>query len=339
MSVCWTGPQLSRFPVPRRRRHPRHSLSSLFFSIPCSSNSRDKLIGQVQQLTTPPMETLNERQFDRLEHDFITALHILHYHRVLDAYGHLSVRNPLMRDTFIMSRSMAPALVSSADDLITLTIDGAKPTDTSNQNQLFSERFIHSEIYRQYPSVNAIVHSHCQAVLPFTINRVRLRPCIHLAGFLRPEGCPVFDTRNHEGMRLGPAHSENPPDDGSGSSGLLVKDEFLGRKLAYKFIDTKTTVVLMRGHGFTTVASNLQNVVFQAIYTAQNAAVQKEAIIMQNAAMAVVGTFPTGADPGIHFLSKAEATAASEMCEDTVRRPWALWQREVEVSPLYQNSA
>ncbi|KAK0666492.1 class II aldolase/adducin N-terminal, partial [Cercophora samala] len=234
------------------------------------------------------METLNERQLDQLQHDFISALHILHYHHVLDAYGHLSVRNPLMRDIFIMSRNMAPALVSSANDLITLTIDGAKPTDTSNQNRLFSERFIHSEIYKQYPGVNAIVHSHCQAVLPFTINRVRLRPCIHLAGFLRHEGCPVFDTRNHEGMRLGPSHSDNPADDGSGSSGLLVKDEFLGRKLAYKFIDTKTTVVLMRGHGFTTVASSLQNVVFRAIYTAQNAVVQKEAITMQNAAMAVV---------------------------------------------------
>ncbi|KAK4198383.1 class II aldolase and Adducin N-terminal domain-containing protein [Triangularia verruculosa] len=285
------------------------------------------------------METLNERQLDRLQHDFISALHILHYHDVLDAYGHLSVRNPLMRDTFIMSRNMAPALVSGADDLITLTVDGARPTDPSNQNQLFSERFIHSEIYKQHPDVNAVVHSHCQAVLPFTINRVRLRPVIHLGGFLRPEGCPVFDTRNYEGMRLGPTHSDNSTDDGSASSDLLVKDEFLGRKLAYKFIDTKTTVVLMRGHGFTTVAPTLQTVVFRAIYTAQNVAVQKEAIMMQNAAMAVVGTFPMGADPGIHFLSKGEAAAASEMCERTVKRPWDLWVREVEVCPLYQNSA
>ncbi|KAK0736122.1 class II aldolase and Adducin N-terminal domain-containing protein [Apiosordaria backusii] len=285
------------------------------------------------------METLNERQLDQLQHDFISALHILHYHDALDAYGHLSVRHPLMRNTFIMSRNMAPALVSSADDLITLTVDGARPTNPLNQNQLFTERFIHSEIYKQYPGVNAVVHSHCQSVLPFTINRVRLRPCIHLAGFLRFEGCPVFDTRNHEGMRLGPSQSDNLHENGSAGSNLLVKDEFLGRKLAYKFVDTKTTVVLMRGHGFTTVATTLQNVVFRAIYTAQNAAVQEEAITMQNAAMAVVGAFPIGADPGIHLLSKGEAAAASEMCEETVQRPWDLWVREVEVCPLYQNNA
>ena len=47
----------------------------------------------------------------------ITANHILHYHNVVDAFGHISVRNPQDPSTFFISKSLAPALVASREDI------------------------------------------------------------------------------------------------------------------------------------------------------------------------------------------------------------------------------
>lgn len=56
---------------------------------------------------------------------YIDGCHILHYYNLVDAYGHLSVR--LSDSTFMMSRYLAPALVSSADDLVIYKIENAEP--------------------------------------------------------------------------------------------------------------------------------------------------------------------------------------------------------------------
>ena len=122
---------------------------------------------------------------------FITALHILHNNNVLDAYGHLSVRNPNNASVFFMSRNEAPALVSSPDDIVEYYIQDASPTKPDAPNG-FIERYIHSEIYKKYPGVNAVVHSHSTAVIPFSITPTPLKPCIHLAGFLGPWITPHF---------------------------------------------------------------------------------------------------------------------------------------------------
>jgi ribulose-5-phosphate 4-epimerase/fuculose-1-phosphate aldolase len=36
--------------------------------------------------------------------------------------------------------------------------------------QAHIERYIHSEIYKQYPGVNSVIHSHASAVVPYTIS-------------------------------------------------------------------------------------------------------------------------------------------------------------------------
>jgi ribulose-5-phosphate 4-epimerase/fuculose-1-phosphate aldolase len=48
----------------------------------------------------------------------------------------------------------------------------------------YQERFIHSEIYKRFPHVNSVVHSHSEAVLPYTMSGVPMRPTFHIAGFL-----------------------------------------------------------------------------------------------------------------------------------------------------------
>src|SRR5438093_6671029 len=49
--------------------------------------------------------------------DLAIANHVLASHGVLDAFGHVSVRHPGNPDRFLMSRSLAPALVTPADVL------------------------------------------------------------------------------------------------------------------------------------------------------------------------------------------------------------------------------
>lgn len=123
------------------------------------------------------------KELDNFFSTFITASHILHHHGVLDAYGHISVRNPHNRSTFLMSQNQAPALVSRPDDLIEYNVEDAAPVDPAAKPG-YAERCIHSELYKRFPGVNSVVHSHCPDVLPFTVSGVPLRATVHMAGFL-----------------------------------------------------------------------------------------------------------------------------------------------------------
>jgi ribulose-5-phosphate 4-epimerase/fuculose-1-phosphate aldolase len=122
-------------------------------------------------------------QFNTELQTLITANHILHYQNVVDAYGHVSFRHPDKPDVFIMSGDKAPALVSSAADLIPYWVIDALPVDPSAKKG-YQERFIHSEIYKKFPEINSVVHSHSQTVLPYTMNGVAMQPAFHIAGFL-----------------------------------------------------------------------------------------------------------------------------------------------------------
>jgi len=113
----------------------------------------------------------------------ITGLHILHFNGVLDAYGHMSVRNPNNGSNFFMSRDLAPALVANSSDLVEYYVKDAAPIDP-NAPSGFIERYIHSELYKRFPNISSVVHSHSPQVVPYTFSGVPLRPSIHMAGFL-----------------------------------------------------------------------------------------------------------------------------------------------------------
>lgn len=115
--------------------------------------------------------------------DLISANHILHNHNVVDAYGHISLRNPDNPHTFFISHSVAPALVSSPTDIVEYNIEDASPV-TKDLSEGYRERCIHSEIFKRFPSVNSVVHSHSEAVLPYGISGVEMKACVHMAGFL-----------------------------------------------------------------------------------------------------------------------------------------------------------
>ena len=117
-------------------------------------------------------------------HDLITGNHILHHHGIVDAYSHISVRNPNNAYTFYLSRSVAPALVSSSGDIVEYNVEDASPVKSDARGSGYVERFIHSEIFKRYPHVNSVVHSHSEAVLPYGICGVPFRAAFHMAAFL-----------------------------------------------------------------------------------------------------------------------------------------------------------
>ena len=113
--------------------------------------------------------------------DIVTGSRVLADFGVLDGFGHVSARDPKNPGHFWMSRSLAPALVTS-DDIMEFDLDG-NAVDARGRS-VFLERFIHGEIYRARPDVMSVVHTHSPGVIPFTVSQVPLRAMYHNPAFL-----------------------------------------------------------------------------------------------------------------------------------------------------------
>ena len=113
--------------------------------------------------------------------DLVLANRMLAHEGVLDAFGHVSARHPVNPARYLISRAVAPALVQG-EDILALDLDGNPIGATAAT--LYLERFLHGEIYRRRPDVQAIVHSHSPATIPFGVTRMKLRPICHMSGFL-----------------------------------------------------------------------------------------------------------------------------------------------------------
>ena len=189
--------------------------------------------------------------------DLVAANRILADQGVLDGFGHVSVRNPANPNRFLMSRSLAPALVQ-ASDIMEYDVDG-NAVDAQGRAS-FLERFIHSEIYKARPDVNAIIHSHAPALIPFGITQTPMRPVYHMPGFLHA-GVPIFDIRRIAGM-----------------TNMLVGNNQLGKALAETL--GSAPMVLMRGHGNVVVGPEVSLAVYRAVYAQVNAQLQAQAIAL-----------------------------------------------------------
>lgn len=225
-----------------------------------------------------------------LVEDLVAGSRILAMHGVLDAYGHISARSDKRPDHFLISRSLAPALLTPAD---LMECDADSEPLAGDTRKGFIERYIHGEIYRTRPEVMAVVHSHSPSVIPFGITKSKLRPVYHMAAFLW-SGTPVWDIRKER-------------DDND----LLVRDRPLGRALAGAL--GQCNCVLMRGHGMTVVGDGVIEAVYRAIYTEMNARLQIQA---------------TQLEGPIQFLSEEEGKRATASNRGTLERPWELWKKE-----------
>lgn len=68
-----------------------------------------------------------------------------------------------------MASQIAPALVSSPRDLVDYRVSDALPVNASMTDG-YVERYIHSEIYKKYSEVHAVIHSHAESVIPYSVS-------------------------------------------------------------------------------------------------------------------------------------------------------------------------
>lgn len=191
---------------------------------------------------------------DAMRSTLVAANHVLANEGILGGVGHVSVREP-GSDELLISRSRSPAFVAE-EDLIRMDLDGHVLDDPDASP--YKETVIHRAIYRHRDDVNAVVHHHAPAVMPFTVTDIELKPVFHMAGLFH-EGVPTFD-------------------DYDDAFGRLVVTEAEGDRMAAVLGDRQAQ--LLAGHGANVVGETLKQAVLATIYFVMNAEYQYQAELL-----------------------------------------------------------
>ncbi len=225
--------------------------------------------------------------------DLAAASRILAERGVVDAFGHISHRHPDSPDRYFMSRAMAPAM-ATPEDIIEYSLE-SEPCDANGRGS-FLERFIHGEVYKARPDINAVAHSHSPSVIPFGLVDRKMEAMFHNAAFLAA-GAPVFDISEE-----------------FGATDMLVSD--CPKGVAFAACLGDKNVALMRAHGSVACGPTLQTAVFRAVYTEVNARVQHWTVALGGA-----GT--------VASLDEEEGLLADVPNKGASMRAWELWRRGV----------
>ncbi len=225
--------------------------------------------------------------------DLAAASRVLAAQGVVDGFGHVSMRHPGSGARYLMSRSLAPALVTP-DDIIEYDLDSQACNAAGRAS--FLERFIHGAVYKARPDVMAVVHSHSPSVVPFGLVRIKMQAMFHNAAFLAA-GVPVFDIR-----------------DKFGATDMLVGNAPMGEALAESL--GEHDVVLMRAHGSVACGPSLPMAVFRAVYTEVNARIQHWSLAL-------------AAGEPLAALDEQEGLLADAVNQGAGVRAWDLWRTQI----------
>ena len=167
---------------------------------------------------------------------------------ILDYSGHVSTRIP-GRDAFVIQIGSTSRAEVSPDSMLVVDYDG---NVLEGDGQPPSELPIHLEIFRARPDVQAILHSHMELAIAFTMMEgVKLLPMRARATRWK-SGIPTDSDPSH------------------------IKLPEQGRALA------KTLgphhAVLMRAHGLTLVAESAEALFIDAVHFKENATAQMQAL-------------------------------------------------------------
>jgi len=227
--------------------------------------------------------------------DLVLSYRILASHGVVDAYGHVSVRSPDNPERYFISRSLAPELVTH-NDIMEFDLD-SRPVEQRGRS-MYLERFIHGEIYKLRPDVQAVVHNHSPSVIPFGVTKVPMRPLFNTGAFVG-EGVPIYEIRDFQD-----------------SGDLIVKTPHLGEALAN--VLGAHPAALLRGHGAVVVGRSLSEVVIRSVYLELSAKLQAQAIAL------------AGPQGTVTYFDEAEVreTTARQDAAGTWERVWTLWREK-----------
>jgi ribulose-5-phosphate 4-epimerase/fuculose-1-phosphate aldolase len=227
--------------------------------------------------------------------DLVLSYRILASQGVVDAYGHVSMRSPDNPERYFISRALAPELVTE-DDLMEFDLDSS-PVDQRDRS-MYLERFIHGEIYKLRPDVQAVVHNHSPSVIPFGVTNIPMRPLFNTAAFVG-QGIPVYEIRDFQE-----------------SGDLIVKTPHLGHALG-KVLGAHPAA-LLRGHGAVVVGGSLPEVVIRSVYLELSAKLQAQSISL------------AGPQGTVTYFDDAEVqeTMARQQSARTGERVWNLWREK-----------
>jgi len=221
--------------------------------------------------------------------ELVTANRILARERVVDSFGHVSIRHPDRPERYVLSRARAPECIE-VEDLMEFTCDGT-PADPGGRKP-YAERFIHGAVYEARPEVQAVVHHHSPSVIPFGVTGAQLSPVMHMCAGIGTR-IPTWDSRAS-----------------FGDTNLLVTNMEMARELAAAL--GHRPVILMRGHGCVVAGTSLREVIFNSIYLQLNADLQMKASRLGE----------------ITFLSDGEVAAVLRTRSSfTFERAWEFWCR------------
>lgn len=224
--------------------------------------------------------------YAQLRYELALANRLLDNEGVMDAFGHISVRNPVNPERFFLSIGASPGVVKPSD-IIEYDLDG-KPTEPASGG-LYSERVIHTEIYRARPDVQSVSHHHSPAILPFCIAGQKLVPVFQLGGVIGEEA-PIWDSR-----------------DEFGDTKLLLTTPEEGASLARTL--GPHWVALMARHGAVVAGRSLRENVFRAVNSCANAQAQLGAQLLGH----------------VGALSAGESELVGVLRPGSIDRAWDYW--------------
>jgi L-fuculose-phosphate aldolase len=151
-------------------------------------------------------------------------------------WGHVTVRTPDRPDRILMKPHMMGLNDVTADDVITVDIDGNK---VEGKGLRHGEVFIHTEVMRARPDVQCVVHTHPPDCVVFGSLGKKLQPIGH-HGALFCEALPVFSKTSN-----------------------LITTSPLGRAVAKQL--GKHHVLLLRNHGIVATGDCVETAVMRAL--------------------------------------------------------------------------
>ena len=160
---------------------------------------------------------------------------------ILDAFGHVSVRNPQNPSHYFISRYVSAGVVK-ASDIIENDLD-SRPVAGPRSDE-YQEVYMHGEIYRARPDVMAVLHAHTPEIVAFTESSVMLRPVVNGGTFIG-DGFPLHDIRK---LIL---------------RETIIRAPALGRSVAMALGNKPG--VLLKGHGIALTDASLRLLVVRAL--------------------------------------------------------------------------
>ena len=178
---------------------------------------------------------------EAIKEKMVMACKVLQRQGMVDGYGHLTAR--LSNDRILSTPHMPPGKVALRD-IIVIDAAGKKIEGLGEPN---GETAMHTSIYKARPDVSCILHYHPDELVALSITTQGIQVVAN-CGVQFYRGVPIYD------------------------SPVLIRSGQLGDKVAQTLGDRNA--VLLRGHGGTVVADDLDKLLRLGINLVRTARIQ-----------------------------------------------------------------